>query len=1384
MWSRKFLARAKMKEYKEILTGVEKAPAASLVIDETTEAGKKQKTNKIANEKAYNDLLLSCEDEVSFGAVDEAITTSLPDGDAFMAWNNLKARFESETPATKIQLKKEFHDSKLEDASTDPDEWIADLERIRQRLKNLKAEISDEDLMVHILNNLPIEYENMVEAMEVELENNTNPLKLKTVRERLRSKYQRLKKNNEAEDDKALIARHQQFKGTCRNCGKYGHKAKDCRDKTKSRSQQRNNNNNSGRNQNERGPRINGKCNYCGKEGHMEKYCYKKKKDKGESENANIVHATENEDEEAFVMVHSMDEPKGKSSKVNENTWLGDSGATTHMRYSLQGMKDLRPTEVKITLGSGKRLTANKRGTWCGTVLRTDGTTSEITLKNVVYCPELSFNLFSLTQAMSNEAKLSSKGTIITVTKGKQSLKFDRKIETVNGYLPAVEIAPRANEEQLTLVLDEGKKINKGKLHQMLGHPSEDKLRATAKEMNWELTGRSEKCEDCALGKSRQKNLPKETKPRSKVKGERLFVDIAPMKHVSLGGSRYWLIAMDDSSNYVWSFFLKRKSETSKIIRELVKTLKANNNIVVKTIRCDNAGENEALEADCKQEGLGIQFEYTAPYTPQQNGRVERMLATLFGRCRSMLNGARLGESKRRLLWSECASTATKLHNLTAEGTSSPHKLLFEKEPVYGRHLKTFGEVGICKDNSKKKRSKLENKGKYAMFLGYADNHAGDVYRMLNLSTNKVIQTRDVTWTQKMYGEHMGLKRSKYRETVLKLLMDSDDDSEHEQIGSKEGRNEIDGGSEDEENDTEDEGPTRGRQTQQLPREVRNLQTFYNPNPGEFGETVLEAALLGATDSGYEEPRNFQEAWNHQDEETRKKWREAIRHEFTMMIKRGVWRYQKRNTVDPNRRLVGHKWVFKIKRSGLHRARLVALGYSQIPGVDFTANFAPVVNDVTLCLALLAKKVKGWHSKLVDVESAFLYGELEEEIYMTLPEGLPEFLEQNMEGNCCRLQKGIYGLVQGARIFWKKFSSILTDKLGFTRSKSDNCLFRRHDKNGEILFCMYVDDAFCVGDKKAVEITYQQLSDHFAIKDEGEMGEYVGCTIEEDQDNVYLSQPGLLSKLETKYGEQLKSLQGYKTAMGPGQVILRPQEEDELLDNNTQTEYRSGVGMLLYLLKHSRPDLSNSVRELTKVMDGATKGHLKAMYRVIKYVLDTKHWRLQMKTNRSEENEWNIEAFSDSDYAGDRDTRRSVSGYIILVNGCVVSWRSRSQRSVTLSSSEAEYVAASETVTEMIYIKQVLEGMGEKVKTPMKLNIDNVGAIYMAKNQAPGQRTKHVDVRYSFVKELIEKKEVEVNFVKSENNLADIFTKNVKESLNEKLTEDYMDKRGSERKSE
>jgi len=240
-------------------------------------------------------------------------------------------------------------------------------------------------------------------------------------------------------------------------------------------------------------------------------------------------------------------------------------------------------------------------------------------------------------------------------------------------------------------------------------------------------------------------------------------------------------------------------------------------------------------------------------------------------------------------------------------------------------------------------------------------------------------------------------------------------------------------------------------------------------------------------------------------------------------------------------------------------------------------------------------------------------------------------------------------------------------------------------------------------------------------------------------------------------------------------MILRPNESDEKLNIEQQKEYRLGVGMLLYLLKHSRPDLSNAVRELSKVMDGATNDHMECLHRTIKYVLDTKHRCLVMAPTTTNHLEWHLRAYCDSDYSGDRDTRHSVTGFIIYLQGTPISWKSKSQRSITLSSTEAEYVALSEVTAEIMFIKQILEFLEMKMELPIKVHVDNVGAIYLANNSTIGQRTKHIDVRYHYVREYIEDGIVTIIFVKSGDNDADIFTKNTPGELHNKHIEKFSE---------
>jgi hypothetical protein len=243
----------------------------------------------------------------------------------------------------------------------------------------------------------------------------------------------------------------------------------------------------------------------------------------------------------------------------------------------------------------------------------------------------------------------------------------------------------------------------------------------------------------------------------------------------------------------------------------------------------------------------------------------------------------------------------------------------------------------------------------------------------------------------------------------------------------------------------------------------------------------------------------------------------------------------------------------------------------------------------------------------------------------------------------------------------------------------------------------------------------------------------------------------------------------YKTPAAPKTVIMRPKPDDPKISNEAQTKFRSGVGMLLYLVKHSRPDINNAVRELSKVADGATEAHWDKLLRTIKFVLDTENYALLLNPVLGQQG-FHMIGLSDSEYAGDRDTRISVYGYMIYFCGALIAWKSKSGRSVTLSSTEAEYYATSEVAKEIIFAKQVIESMGITLQYPIVIKCDNVGAIYLSNNYTTGQRTKHIDVRCHFVREYIEDGVLKVVFIPSADNDADFLTKNTSEETHNKHT--------------
>ena len=1215
---------------------------------------------------------------------------------------------------------------------------------------------------------------------------------------------------------------------------------------------------------------------------------------RGSIENTNDV--SFNAESKRVSWVDSVVVIDGKSYPAfTRDTRYGDTACSCHLVNDSSGMYDVTRIHEQIGGSSKVPIIATLKGKQRVVAKMVDGTMTELVLDPVKYSKDLTSPLLSMTCEMSHGAQVSNdadKNLVLSYLDGSKIV-FDRRVKTKDGWVSGVNIGVLLDSPMLN-GLSGGASSQKGvsllargetsdavtvnEYHEQLGHPSMDSTKLTATARGVTLKGPTYPCKDCAIGKGKQKGVPKEPVPRSTVPGEKLFIDISSPKTASIGGSQHWLLVLDDCTDCPFSFFLSHKDMLKLKLVPFVKNLKELG-ITVKVIRCDNAGENIAFEKEAEKEKLGLTFEYTAPKTPQQNGRVERKFQTLYGRVRAMLIGSGIDMPLRNRLWSEAANTATLYDSIIMRRGSivTPLQKFFGKgtaSQILDTPTKKFGEECVVADRNQIK-SKVKERGKIQNWLGFASNlpgamtnHPAGTYRILNPRTGRVRLSRDVTFLRED-------EKAKQKEAESKKLdvidegdeiapsgtdedgfrydcYDSDDDttvvpdlirrtisfssSDDSSISSEGNLNDhndpdldhpslfdLDEVENDERNSDEDtvKDPTVLAQNPKVLRAMKKLQSDSNPHaqaiidagakapamsaaatanvPDDVSTAIVDASDTGtgragtadvsmasiceiakllceiadvadATESSeytkYVEPKTFDEAWNHPDPEQRRKWREAITKEFTDMKKLSVWRKVKRSTMPANRRCVKCKWVFKIKRDGRFRARLVACGYSQIPGVDFQESFSPVCHDATLRILLICMIIFMLSGKIADVETAFLNGSLEEEIFMDCPPGM-----DHEEDECLLLLQCIYGLVQSARQYHKKIVRILHE-IGFTGGDVDPCLFVRRNELGICFIAIYVDDNLLVGHPKAIDDVIDKLRQKgLTLTVEGDLHDYLSCHIvfSPDRTSAWLGQPHLTSKLREKFGDEVKGLPVYLTPGTPNRHIVREENVELRLPKAKQTRYRSGVGMLLYFVKHSRPDISNTVRELSKVLDFANELAYREMLRCIKFVLDSEDLGLKIAPTRCGKSEaWQIVCFTDSDYAGDPQTRRSVTGYIIYVMGVPVIWRSKSQKCVTLSSSEAEWYALSEAVKEVIFVLHLLEDMKIKIELPITVHVDNVGTIFMSQNVTTSSRTKHIDTRTKFVREFQEDGVIKAVFVCSENNISDIMTKNVSSDLHRK----------------
>jgi hypothetical protein len=450
--------------------------------------------------------------------------------------------------------------------------------------------------------------------------------------------------------------------------------------------------------------------------------------------------------------------------------------------------------------------------------------------------------------------------------------------------------------------------------------------------------------------------------------------------------------------------------------------------------------------------------------------------------------------------------------------------------------------------------------------------------------------------------------------------------------------------------------------------------------------------------------------------------------------------------------IISCKWIFKVKEKSdgsvdKLKARLVARGFTQQFGIDYMETFSPVIKPATVRLVLSIAVSRSWDIHQIDISNAFLHGNLDESAYMQQP---PGFVDPSRPDHVCKLQKAIYGLKQSPRAWYSRLSDRLC-QLGFLPSQADTSLFVFHSGALTIYMLVYVDDIVIVSSSTlATQRLLQQLSASFPVKDLGPLNYFLGIKVASNSGGMLLTQH--------KYAQDILRrvhMENCKPVATPLCVTEHLSRDSGVhLSDKDALVYRSTVGALQYLTL-TRPDLSFAVNKVCQFLSKPTDVHWEAVKRILRFVKGTATMGLLLKKSSSTL----LSIFTDADWAGCVDDRRSTGGFAVFFGPNLISWSARKQPTVSRSSTEAEYKALANGTAEAIWIQSLLKELHIVQPRAPVLWCDNLGATYLSSNPRFHARTKHIEVDFHFVREKVALGALEVRFIASGDQIADIFTK-------------------------
>jgi hypothetical protein len=489
-------------------------------------------------------------------------------------------------------------------------------------------------------------------------------------------------------------------------------------------------------------------------------------------------------------------------------------------------------------------------------------------------------------------------------------------------------------------------------------------------------------------------------------------------------------------------------------------------------------------------------------------------------------------------------------------------------------------------------------------------------------------------------------------------------------------------------------------------------------------------------------------------------WEKAIFEELKTLEEAGTWELV---DLPAGANLVGSKWVFRVKKDASgqvvrFKARLVAQGFSQVPGVDYFDTFAPVAKlaSIRTVFAMAAKLDFELHQ--IDIKSAYLNGELteDENIFMKQPPGYPA---PNSAGKVCHLLKTLYGLKQSGRRWYQKLVEILVKRLEFVRSDVDQAVFYRHGgDNGHatIIVVVHVDDCTIAASTLSLIVAFKrQISQYVEITDLGELHWLLGIEIKRDRERrtIHLSQRSYIDSILSRYNFQ--DLKPVSTPMETSTRLSTAQSPATTLEiaKMRDVPYLEAVGSLMYASLGTRPDISYAVQTVSRFSKNPGLTHWDAVKRIFRYLKGTADLWLSFGVVKE-----NLVGYADADGSMAED-RHAISGYAFMLHGGAVSWSAKRQEVVSLSTTESEYVAVTHAAKEALWIRSLLSQLFPGKLDPTTLFSDNQSAVALAKDHQYHARTKHIDIRFHFIRYVIENGSIRLIYCPTDDMVADTLTK-------------------------